>query len=283
MVAARARRPRRAGAARRDGAVASTARTACASASPSCGWRSAWRGCGSSPRPASWSRRRSSPASMPPPPPSRPRDGGRCSAGPPPIVLAEALRLCFPFGGVPLATLAISQSAGPLVGLGRVGGVLLITWVRVAAGRADRRRRPSGRRAPVARRRRDVGTWPLVAPVRSPSSSRSPSPWSPPAATTSAARCASPWSRAAGRRARERARRARRRSFRAPPRGDPLDRRRHRLDLVMWPENVIDTAEPFADERQAAPRSPPRPPASACRSSSASPRTPAPAASPTPR
>ncbi len=44
-------------------------------------------------------------------------------------VLAESLRLCFPFGGVPLATLAISQASGPLLGLARVGGVLLIAWV----------------------------------------------------------------------------------------------------------------------------------------------------------
>jgi apolipoprotein N-acyltransferase len=42
--------------------------------------------------------------------------------------LVEALRLSFPFGGVPLATLGISQAAGPLAGLARVGGVVLITW-----------------------------------------------------------------------------------------------------------------------------------------------------------
>jgi apolipoprotein N-acyltransferase len=44
-------------------------------------------------------------------------------------VLVEAVRLCFPFGGVPLASLAISQSSGPLIGVARVGGVLLIAWV----------------------------------------------------------------------------------------------------------------------------------------------------------
>jgi apolipoprotein N-acyltransferase len=41
----------------------------------------------------------------------------------------EALRLFVPFGGVPLATLAIGQAAGPLIGVARVGGVVLITWV----------------------------------------------------------------------------------------------------------------------------------------------------------
>lgn len=43
--------------------------------------------------------------------------------------LVEALRLSFPFGGIPLATLGISQVAGPLGGIARVGGVILLTWV----------------------------------------------------------------------------------------------------------------------------------------------------------
>ena len=40
----------------------------------------------------------------------------------------EALRFAFPFGGVPLASLAISQAGGPLLGLARVGGAVLVTW-----------------------------------------------------------------------------------------------------------------------------------------------------------
>ena len=43
--------------------------------------------------------------------------------------LVEAVRFSFPFGGVPLASLGISQVAGPLAGIARVGGVILITWV----------------------------------------------------------------------------------------------------------------------------------------------------------
>ena len=43
--------------------------------------------------------------------------------------LVEALRFSFPFGGVPLASLGISQAAGPLAGVARVGGVILLTWV----------------------------------------------------------------------------------------------------------------------------------------------------------
>jgi len=48
--------------------------------------------------------------------------------------LAEALRFCFPFGGVPLASLAISQSGGPLLGVARVGGAVLLTWVTFQIG-----------------------------------------------------------------------------------------------------------------------------------------------------
>lgn len=48
--------------------------------------------------------------------------------------LAEALRLVFPFGGVPVATLAIGQAGGPLLGVARVGGVIAITWVVFQVG-----------------------------------------------------------------------------------------------------------------------------------------------------
>lgn len=48
--------------------------------------------------------------------------------------LIEALRFSFPFGGVPLASLGISQAAAPVGGIARVGGVILITWVVFQAG-----------------------------------------------------------------------------------------------------------------------------------------------------
>jgi apolipoprotein N-acyltransferase len=48
--------------------------------------------------------------------------------------LAEALRFSFPFGGVPLATLGMSQVGGPFVGIVRVGGVILLTWVILQLG-----------------------------------------------------------------------------------------------------------------------------------------------------
>jgi apolipoprotein N-acyltransferase len=42
--------------------------------------------------------------------------------------LVEALRLSFPFGGVPLATLGVSQVGGPFADIAAVGGVILLTW-----------------------------------------------------------------------------------------------------------------------------------------------------------
>jgi len=48
--------------------------------------------------------------------------------------LVEALRLFFPFGGVPLATLGMSQVGGPLSDVVRVGGVVLLTWVTFQFG-----------------------------------------------------------------------------------------------------------------------------------------------------
>jgi apolipoprotein N-acyltransferase len=48
--------------------------------------------------------------------------------------LVEAVRFSFPFGGIPLATLGMSQVGGPLVGVVRVGGVILITWVVLQLG-----------------------------------------------------------------------------------------------------------------------------------------------------
>ena len=48
--------------------------------------------------------------------------------------LVEVVRLSFPFGGVPLASLGIAQADGPLSGLARVGGVILITWVVLQLG-----------------------------------------------------------------------------------------------------------------------------------------------------
>jgi len=48
--------------------------------------------------------------------------------------LAEVVRILVPFGGVPLATLGIAQAGGPLLGMARVGGVILLTWTVFQVG-----------------------------------------------------------------------------------------------------------------------------------------------------
>jgi apolipoprotein N-acyltransferase len=48
--------------------------------------------------------------------------------------VVEIVRMSFPFGGVPLATLGISQAGGPLLGVARLGGVVLLTWIVFQVG-----------------------------------------------------------------------------------------------------------------------------------------------------
>ncbi len=49
-------------------------------------------------------------------------------------VLCESLRSAWPFGGVPLSLLAVGQVAGPLAGIARIGGVLGIALATVGLG-----------------------------------------------------------------------------------------------------------------------------------------------------
>lgn len=60
--------------------------------------------------------------------------------------LAEALRFVFPFGGVPLASVAIAQSSGPVIDLGRLGGPILVTAITfLTGGLMSRVLTPTGR------------------------------------------------------------------------------------------------------------------------------------------
>ena len=87
--------------------------------------------------------------------------------------LVELLRWSWPFGGVPLASLAVGQVAGPLAPVARIGGALLVVTLTVVAGQAlaaalRRRWRPAAALAAVvvlalalaavAPRGRDVGS-----------------------------------------------------------------------------------------------------------------------------
>jgi apolipoprotein N-acyltransferase len=59
---------------------------------------------------------------------------GRWLALPGAIALTELLRWSWPFGGVPLSSLAVGQVAGPLAPVLRIGGSLLLVEVTVVAG-----------------------------------------------------------------------------------------------------------------------------------------------------
>ena len=84
----------------------------------------------------------------------------RVIARPAAHTLVEALRFSFPFGGAPLATLGISQVAGPLSGIARVGGVILITWVVFQLGFALADRRAAVWNLPAALVARDRSVLP---------------------------------------------------------------------------------------------------------------------------
>jgi len=49
-------------------------------------------------------------------------------------LIVEAIRFVVPFGGVPLASLAIGQAGGPFAGAVRVGGALLLSWFVLQVG-----------------------------------------------------------------------------------------------------------------------------------------------------
>lgn len=63
-----------------------------------------------------------------------PPSGWRRLAVPAAITVAELVRFAFPFGGVPLASVAIGQVAGPLAPVARLGGAALLTGLTIAGG-----------------------------------------------------------------------------------------------------------------------------------------------------
>lgn len=65
-----------------------------------------------------------------------PRGRGRLLGLPAALVLAEGLRRIVPFGGLPLAGIALGQVGGPLAGAARIGGELLLVGMAAVAGAA---------------------------------------------------------------------------------------------------------------------------------------------------
>lgn len=66
--------------------------------------------------------------------PATARPGARLLVRPAAHLVVEAVRFVAPFGGVPLASLAIAQASGPVAWLGRLGGPLLVTWATLTVG-----------------------------------------------------------------------------------------------------------------------------------------------------
>ena len=94
-------------------------------------------------------RRRAHGARSPWPPPwparwSRAGARGRTAALAGAMVLTEALRSTWPFGGLPMGGIALGQASGPLAGAARLGGPLLLVglvWLGGAGARPWWRRR----------------------------------------------------------------------------------------------------------------------------------------------
>ncbi len=150
-------------------------------------------------------------------------------------VLAEALRMAWPFGGVPLSLLAVGQVGGPLAGIARVGGVLGIGLATAAVGvglaaAADRRPRSAALAvaavvallavAAVAPRGHDTGTELDLAFVQG--------------GGEQGTRAISSDSRVVFERHLE-----------ASEEQVPVG-----VDLVLWPENVVDTDGDVQDAKE---------------------------------
>ena len=163
-------------------------------------------------------------------PPGRARALGLPAA----LVLAESLRGIWPFGGVPIATVAQTQIGGPLSLVARVGGGLLITAVVAVAG--------ISLLAVVQRRPRAAGAGIVLVVL------------------TAVAGAAAPVGRPVGTISTAIVQGGGERGLLASDAGAADVLRAHLeasedlpegLDLVLWPENVVTVKEPVGGTPQA--------------------------------
>ncbi len=102
------------------------------------------------------------------PPARRAGPGARLVAFPAGLVLAEAFRGAWPFGGLPLAGIELGQVAGPLAPAARLGGRLLIVALVGLAGAGLASAASMTTRLTAARPaggRRNSGAWSRVVPA----------------------------------------------------------------------------------------------------------------------
>jgi len=135
--------------------------------------------------------------------------------------LVEALRFSWPFGGVPLASLAISQAHSPVAPIARIGGAIMLTWFVWQSA------------AFLAERKRHVITLALAAIV-----ALSFAPTGQPVDDQPTVRIALVQGGGPqGTRAiNTSARTVHLRHLNASRRIDPSDK----VDIVVWPENIVD-------------------------------------------
>ena len=166
---------------------------------------------------------------------------GRLLAFPAAVVLADALHDHWPFGGVPLGDIALGQAAGPLAGAARIGGHLLLV-VLVGIGGAGLTGLVEWARA---RGRVPVGSLVGVALV----------------VLVAAAGAVAPRGSTTGRLQVAAVQGGGVRGFRAVDVDPELVFRAHLdasarvrppVDLVLWPEDVVDVNGPVADSSEAA-------------------------------
>ncbi|MEA2974191.1 MAG: apolipoprotein N-acyltransferase [Actinomycetota bacterium] len=167
---------------------------------------------------------------------SRAGPGLRAAAFPAAVVLAEAVRGVWPFGGLPLAGIELGQVAGPLAPAARLGGRLLVVGLVALAGAA----------AATAFRRRRPGLVPALAAVAV-------------VVATAVAGAVTPSGRYAGTLTVAAVQGGGQRGFRAVDSDPTLVLQAHLdasagvgagAEVVLWPEDVVDVDGVFAGSPQ---------------------------------
>ena len=160
---------------------------------------------------------------------------GRMVALPAAVVLAEAARGSFPYGGLPMAGPALGQVGGPLAGAARVGGALLVAGLTATAG--------VGLGAVVARRWRAASVAAGVVVLLTALGAAAPD-GGPAVGTTRVAAVQGGGVRGML-------------AIETDP-ADVLDAHvaasqavRPPVDLILWPEDVVDVDQPIAVTQQA--------------------------------
>jgi apolipoprotein N-acyltransferase len=145
--------------------------------------------------------------------------------------VVELVRWSWPFGGVPLSNLAIGQAAGPLAGVARVGGMALLVTLTVVGGQAAA--------AAVRRQWRPAGVLAAVVALSVVAAGFAPHGHHVGTAEVAAVQGGGP----------QGTRKTDTSVIEVFDRHvEATDGVRGRPDLIVWPEDVIDTPRDFASD-----------------------------------